>query len=709
MLKIPTQYKIAHRYDPCSNATLYVETGGTIPQGCNCPRPGTFGLNCTATCDCHATGAASCNADRLGDGTCNCATNWYGPKCSFNCNAATTCSGNGVCSNDNGGECKCTAPASGSACSCPGCGAHGSCTADPGSRCNCTDNYLGNACQFPPFEAGPFNLSWVETPNDEWEACGYVNPNCGPGISYKELHCVKHNLTTDEMSRVNEAYCDSSSGVDYVVTKPANASRISKVCAPAAGNPADCICSTPPPTPALDVANSEPSPHGGCVKIDPPATTCTPTCNTGYTLFGEYACDDGRYRVHSLPKCVDSSVQVVVRKGLRSTLTFSLPSFNGGQTREMWEQAIESAVKNTVVKKLALASIGEDDVIVGTMNFARRLLRELEEEWELDRLDAEEDPTDSLGGEVVRPVESYLEGPSSSEGAETKVPAALLSAARPVSARRLKTTDVVDTSEYSRPYDEETPALAAASKIAQQYDRRRRLSTQTATVPFTVLAPVGTEPSSIGLTTAHFQSTLTPSAFLGEFQAQITAADPALNGNTIGGLSVSPPVAVVEQIAIVPTTTSTSPPPAPAATKDDSDKILGLPIWLAALIGGVGILFIFGMIYILFIRGKGVTQVAPDVAAIQKLAEEPLAITKHEEEREPSIVADIPYQTDHPILYPDGSRYEGWMLNGKKHGLGKYVLADGSSFVGQFLDGVVDGYGKIEWVEQGFLLGEGKK
>jgi len=59
------------------------------------------------------------------------------------------------------------------------------------------------------------------------------------------------------------------------------------------------------------------------------------------------------------------------------------------------------------------------------------------------------------------------------------------------------------------------------------------------------------------------------------------------------------------------------------------------------------------------------------------------------------------------ITYPDGSRYEGPVLNGKPHGGGTMTYPDGRHYTGPFLDGKPDGFGlmtypdgqakKVEW------------
>jgi hypothetical protein len=59
------------------------------------------------------------------------------------------------------------------------------------------------------------------------------------------------------------------------------------------------------------------------------------------------------------------------------------------------------------------------------------------------------------------------------------------------------------------------------------------------------------------------------------------------------------------------------------------------------------------------------------------------------------------------ITYPDGSRYEGPVLNGKAHGNGTLTYPDERRYTGPFLDGQPDGFGlmtypdshaeKVEW------------
>ena len=44
--------------------------------------------------------------------------------------------------------------------------------------------------------------------------------------------------------------------------------------------------------------------------------------------------------------------------------------------------------------------------------------------------------------------------------------------------------------------------------------------------------------------------------------------------------------------------------------------------------------------------------------------------------------------------WPDGARYEGDYMNGKKHGQGHFIWADKSVYVGHFYDNNIHGKGK---------------
>ena len=45
--------------------------------------------------------------------------------------------------------------------------------------------------------------------------------------------------------------------------------------------------------------------------------------------------------------------------------------------------------------------------------------------------------------------------------------------------------------------------------------------------------------------------------------------------------------------------------------------------------------------------------------------------------------------------WPDGARYEGNYLEGKKHGKGQFKWADGSTYFGDFQDNNIHGFGKL--------------
>ncbi len=69
---------------------------------------------------------------------------------------------------------------------------------------------------------------------------------------------------------------------------------------------------------------------------------------------------------------------------------------------------------------------------------------------------------------------------------------------------------------------------------------RRRLGTSVS-VPFSVLAPAGTTPSAIGLTTSSFTSALAPSTFVGEFKNQIFTADNTLDISALSSVAIATP------------------------------------------------------------------------------------------------------------------------------------------------------------------------
>ena len=64
------------------------------------------------------------------------------------------------------------------------------------------------------------------------------------------------------------------------------------------------------------------------------------------------------------------------------------------------------------------------------------------------------------------------------------------------------------------------------------------------------------------------------------------------------------------------------------------------------------------------------------------------------------------------LTLPDGSVYEGELVNGKPHGKGKKTFSSGGYYEGDFVDGKWHGKGKVAWVEGDIYEGdwlEGKK
>ena len=43
--------------------------------------------------------------------------------------------------------------------------------------------------------------------------------------------------------------------------------------------------------------------------------------------------------------------------------------------------------------------------------------------------------------------------------------------------------------------------------------------------------------------------------------------------------------------------------------------------------------------------------------------------------------------------WPDGAKYEGYYVDGKKEGRGRFTWGDGSTFEGEFRDNNIHGYG----------------
>jgi hypothetical protein len=46
-------------------------------------------------------------------------------------------------------------------------------------------------------------------------------------------------------------------------------------------------------------------------------------------------------------------------------------------------------------------------------------------------------------------------------------------------------------------------------------------------------------------------------------------------------------------------------------------------------------------------------------------------------------------------VYSQGSRYEGYKVNGVKHGIGRFYYQDGGMYEGEWVYGHMEGYGKL--------------
>ena len=49
------------------------------------------------------------------------------------------------------------------------------------------------------------------------------------------------------------------------------------------------------------------------------------------------------------------------------------------------------------------------------------------------------------------------------------------------------------------------------------------------------------------------------------------------------------------------------------------------------------------------------------------------------------------------IIFTDGSKYEGMIVDGKMDGQGKMIYSNGMSYVGQWVMGERNGYGELTW------------
>ena len=46
------------------------------------------------------------------------------------------------------------------------------------------------------------------------------------------------------------------------------------------------------------------------------------------------------------------------------------------------------------------------------------------------------------------------------------------------------------------------------------------------------------------------------------------------------------------------------------------------------------------------------------------------------------------------LFYPDGKKYRGEFINGKRHGKGTFIYTDGTAYIGKFIAGKEEGLGE---------------
>ncbi len=81
------------------------------------------------------------------------------------------------------------------------------------------------------------------------------------------------------------------------------------------------------------------------------------------------------------------------------------------------------------------------------------------------------------------------------------------------------------------------------------------------------------------------------------------------------------------------------------------------------------------------------------------------AIQTNTQAKQP-VTAPPPASNIKVIKYDGGDVYEGPMVNGKRHGKGKYTWANGDFYEGDYVDGVRTGYGRYQWKNGEYYEGE---
>jgi len=606
---------------------------------------------CNLMCDCDANGSDGCYDGQqpgvTGTGICKCKPHFAAPKCA-SCEAGWFPQGN--CTTE------CVAAKT--------CHGQGTCNQVTG-ECQCENGYSGTYCTCPPCVNG----GQCSGGANSHCVCinGYVGNRCHlppieGGFSYVEASsgwtpCEYPNPNCGPGVRYRPLNCQYQNKSNHDITMVdiaycqanatmiATADRTSEVCVAQTNTPASCSCTTQPPAVSNQLSG------GTCIGgITLPATTCQPVCASGFTLYGNYECKDGTLVPLTAPICTADGAAVETQEGLASELSFSLPAFAAGSADETkWRNAITASTKNAVVERLTTGGVSDltaDSVEVTSVTFSAR--RQLgAEDLAAVAKDAWQDARSELSGELM----------------------------------------YGDT----------------GSLLEHDAESRRQLTTatQTANVAFTVMAPVGTPAADVGLTASAFTTAMDQATFLQAFRNALETTDPTLSGTSITGLTVSQPLTVTRQVPTGSTGSSDG--------AGSSDPFLKPEIMIG---GGAGAGVLVLLIFWWAIKGRQRKVEPEEQQQLRGHDGQPVDIEIPVEEPEIQIAEDKtakPYKTTTPVIYPDGSRYEGWMLGGKKHGPGSYILSDGSYFEGQFANGIVNGYGKIEWNEKGFEKGNSKK
>jgi len=119
------------------------------------------------------------------------------------------------------------------------------------------------------------------------------------------------------------------------------------------------------------------SPVSDCPDHDKQETmktgaTCSPTCENGFTLYGNFQCGgNNTYTNPAIPECIASTETVITKKGIASSAGIRLSPMSGFSSdteRDDWRSAISSSLKSYMAAEIGLPGHGGEQGSYGILS-----------------------------------------------------------------------------------------------------------------------------------------------------------------------------------------------------------------------------------------------------------------------------------------------------------------------------------------------------